>query len=81
MIPLTSTILDKEQLERFKDHWRRKGKTEQEMEPLLREYEQRVLADEPLTPEQQKQADAEQIAFLRGGLGLTEEEIKRVCGK
>ena len=77
---LFSSVLDADQLERFKDHWKRKGKTEEEIEPLLREYEGRVLADEPPTPEQREKWEKEAVIYMREVLGATEEEIER-CGK
>jgi hypothetical protein len=72
---ITSTVLCGDQLNRFKDHHRRKGKTESEIEPLLREYESRVLAKERPTPEQLVQWQKEGEEFLRSGLGVPEEEI------
>ncbi|MFH1444382.1 MAG: response regulator [Candidatus Peregrinibacteria bacterium] len=75
---LTSTILDADQLERFIKHWKGKGKTEEEIEPLLREYEHRVLTNEQPTPEQLAQSKKESEAYLRDVYGLTDEEIQEL---
>lgn len=76
---LHTSVLDADQLRRFIDHWKRKGKTEEEMEPLLREYEGRVLANEPPTPEQRERWGKEAEIYMREVLGETEEEIERCC--